>query len=83
DEMDEWLRTTFPDEFWLSYSCAMEPILFAKFVTEHFRDAETISLKVKNAPFSESVDVLLSYPVKKFPRLGRIKIEEMIRDAGL
>ncbi|MFW9802926.1 MAG: Lrp/AsnC family transcriptional regulator [Candidatus Thorarchaeota archaeon] len=83
DEMDEWLRKTFPDEFWLSYSCAMEPILFAMFVTEHFRDAEHISLRVKNAPFSESVDVLLSYPVKKFPRLGRIKIEEMIRDAGL
>ncbi|MFX1544539.1 MAG: Lrp/AsnC family transcriptional regulator, partial [Promethearchaeota archaeon] len=83
DEMDEWLRTTFPDEFWLSYSCAMEPTLFAMFVTEHFRDAEHISLGVKNAPFSESVDVLLSYPVKKFQRLGRIKIEEMIRDAGL
>ena len=83
DEMDEWLSTTFPDEFWLSYSCAMEPILFAMFVTEHFRDAEQISLVTKNAPFCKSVDVLLSYPVKKFPRLGHIKIEEMIREAGL
>ena len=83
EEIDEWLRTTFPDEYWFSFSSAMEPILFAKFVTEHFRDAEQISLIAKNAPFTKSVDVLLSYPVKKFPRLGRIKIEEMISDAGL
>lgn len=83
DEVDEWLRTTFPDDYWFSFSSAMEPIIFAKFVTEHFRDAEQISLVTKNAPFAKSVDVLLSYPVKKFPRLGRIKIEEMINEAGI
>ncbi|MFW9888317.1 MAG: winged helix-turn-helix transcriptional regulator [Candidatus Thorarchaeota archaeon] len=83
DDMDEWLRTSFPHEFWFSFSSAMEPILFAKFVAEHFRDTEKISSKAKSAPFSESVDVLLSYPVKKYPRLGRIKIDELIRDAGI
>jgi hypothetical protein len=83
DEVDEWLQTNFPDVYWFSFSSAMEPILFAKFVTEHFRDAEQVSQVIKKAPFSKSVDVLLSYPVKKFPRLGRIKIEEMIRNAGL
>ena len=83
DEMDRWFRETFPDEYWFSFCSAMEPILFAKFVTEHFRDAEQIARISKSAPFSKSVDVLLSYPVKKFPRLGRIKIEEMIRDAGI
>ncbi|MFW9926856.1 MAG: winged helix-turn-helix transcriptional regulator [Candidatus Thorarchaeota archaeon] len=83
DEIDEWLRERFPDEYWFSFCSAIEPILFAKFVTEHFRDAEEISRFTKNAPFSKSVDVLLSYPVKKFPRLGKIKIEEMIQDAKL
>ncbi|MFX1369820.1 MAG: winged helix-turn-helix transcriptional regulator, partial [Promethearchaeota archaeon] len=83
DEIDEWLRTTFPDDYWLSFYSATEPIIFAKFVTEHFREAEQISLIVKNAPFSVSVNVLLSYPVKKFPRLGCVKIEELIREAGL
>ena len=83
DEIDQWLRETFPNDYWFSYTSAMEPVLFAKFVTEHFRDAEQISLTTKNAPFSQSVDVLLSYPVKKYPRLGRIKIEEMIREVGL
>jgi len=82
EEIDRWFRETFPDEYWFSFYSAMEPVLFAKFVTEHFRDAEQISRISKNAPFSKSVDVLLSYPVKKFPRLGRIKIEEMISKIG-
>ncbi len=81
--IDGWLRETFPDEYWFSFYSAMEPIMFAKFVTDHFRDAGRISRVTKNAHFAKSVDVLLSYPVKKFPRLGRIRIEEMIRDAGL
>jgi DNA-binding Lrp family transcriptional regulator len=83
DEIDEWLRTTFPDDYWLSFYSAMEPVIFAKFVTDHYRDAAQISLAVKDAPFSKSVDILLTYPVKKFPRLSSIKIQEMIRDAGL
>jgi DNA-binding Lrp family transcriptional regulator len=83
DEIDEWLRDRFPNEYWFSFYSAMEPVLFAKFVTEHFRDAEQISRIAKNATFSKSVNVLLQYPVKKFPRLGRINIEEMIRDAKL
>jgi len=83
DEVDEWFRETFPNEYWFSFYSAMEPVLFAKFVTDHFRDAEQISRICKNAQFVKSVDVLLSYPVKKFPRLGRVKIEEMIDEAGL
>ncbi|MFW9834929.1 MAG: Lrp/AsnC family transcriptional regulator [Candidatus Thorarchaeota archaeon] len=83
DEVDQWFRDRFPNEYWFSFYSAMEPILFAKFVTDHFRDAEQISRISKTTPFTKSVDVLLSYPVKKFPRLGRIKIEEMIRNAGL
>jgi DNA-binding Lrp family transcriptional regulator len=83
DEIDEWFRETFPDAYWFSFYSAMEPVLFAKFVTDHFRDAEKISRICKAHPHSKSVDVLLSYPVKKFQRLGRIKIEELISKAGL
>ncbi|MHA2424493.1 MAG: winged helix-turn-helix transcriptional regulator [Candidatus Thorarchaeota archaeon] len=83
DEIDDWLRERFPNAYWFSFYSAMEPVLFAKFVTEHFRDAEKISRIIKNEPFCQALDVLLSYPVKKFSRLGRIRIEEMIRDAGI
>jgi len=80
DGVDEWLRETYPLEYWYSYNSAIEPMVFAKFVTKHFREAEQISNLVKNAPFAKCVDVLLSYPVRKFPRLGRIRIEELISD---
>ncbi len=83
EEIDEWLKATFPNEYWFSFYSAIEPTLFGKFVTGHFRDAEQISTTVKDAPIIESVDVLLSYPVRKFPRLGRIKIQEMITVAGI
>jgi len=83
EEIDDWLRKEFSLEYWYSYFSAMEPILFAKFVTDHFRDAEKISRIVKNNPHSASVDVLLSYPVTKFPRLGRTKLIMMLDDAGV
>lgn len=83
EEIEEWLRKEFPLEYWYSYCSALEPILFAKFVTEHYRVAQQISRIVKSNPFSKSVDVLLSYPVIKFPRLGRTKLQEMISSAGV
>ncbi|MHA1948358.1 MAG: winged helix-turn-helix transcriptional regulator [Candidatus Thorarchaeota archaeon] len=82
EEIDEWLRKTFQDEYWFSFNSAMKPVIFGKFVTEHFRDAEQIQRMTKRASFSKAVDVLLSYPVKKFKRLGRIRIEELISEAG-
>jgi DNA-binding Lrp family transcriptional regulator len=82
EEVEQWLRTSYPQEYWFSFSAVLEPVLFAKFVTEHFRDAEHIARRVKKTPFSKSVDVWLSYPVIKFPRLGRRKLEDMISSAG-
>ncbi len=83
ESVDAWLRENYPLEYWFSFNSAMEPVMFAKFVTDHFRDAEIIARKVKRTAFSHSVDVLLSYPVKKFPRLGTLKIKEMIEAAGI
>ncbi|MBN2228415.1 MAG: winged helix-turn-helix transcriptional regulator [Candidatus Thorarchaeota archaeon] len=83
DEIDGFLRAEFAGEYWYSYFSAMEPILFAKFVTKHFRDAELISSRIKNECFTKSIDILLSFPVKKFPRLGRIRLEKMISEANL
>jgi len=83
ESIDEWFRINYPNEYWFSFCSAMEPVLFAKFVADHFRDAQPIAQTVKNEKFCKSVDILLSYPVRKFPRLGTIKIREMIDDAGL
>ena len=83
EAVDQWLRDTYPDEYWFSFYSAMEPVLFAKFVTYHFRDGRDVARVVSNEAFSCSVDVLLSYPVTKFPRVGMLKIQQLIAEAGL
>jgi len=83
DAVDQWPLHTYPDEYWFSFSSAMEPVLFAKFVTDHFHDAKDFARVVSDEAFSYSVDTLLSYPVKKFPRVGMLKIQQLITDAGL
>ncbi|UCE10912.1 MAG: winged helix-turn-helix transcriptional regulator [Candidatus Thorarchaeota archaeon] len=83
NEVDEWMRGQFPLEYWYSYVSAIEPVIFAKFVTEHFRQAEPISRVIKAAPFAVSTNTMICYPVRKYPRLGRIKLEQMLADAGL
>jgi DNA-binding Lrp family transcriptional regulator len=83
EAVDEWFRETYPDEYWFSFYSAMKPVLFAKCVTSHFRDARAIAQAVNNETFSCSVDVLLSYPVTKFTRVGMLRIQQLIQDAGL
>jgi DNA-binding Lrp family transcriptional regulator len=83
ESIDKWLTENYPIEYWFCFCSAMEPVVFAKFVTDHFRDAQPITQAVKNEDFCHSVDVLLSYPVRKFPRLGTIKIRELIAEAGI
>jgi DNA-binding Lrp family transcriptional regulator len=80
---EDCLRKEFPLEYWYSYFSATKPVFFAKFVTGHFRDAESISKTVKNYAFSNSVDVLISYPVRKFPRFGHTKLKQLISESGV
>jgi hypothetical protein len=83
DAVDQWFSDAYPEEYWFSFCSAMEPVLFAKFVSDHFRDARDIARSTADQSFSCSVDVLLSYPVTKFPRVGTLKIQELIADAGI
>ncbi|MBE0527216.1 MAG: winged helix-turn-helix transcriptional regulator [Candidatus Thorarchaeota archaeon] len=83
ETVDAWLQETYPNEYWYAFYSATEPVVFAKFVTNHFRVAREIARVVRTASYSCSVDVLLSYPVTKFPRVGLIKLQQMIADAGL
>jgi len=83
EDIDQWLRSKYEMEYWYSYVSAMEPVLFAKFVTEHFRDAEMITRNIAAADFSKSTRTLICYPVKKFSRLGQIKLQELLAEAGL
>ena len=82
-EVTEWLRSEFPDEFWLPYISAEEPLVFAIFVVPNMQVAEKIARVIKQAPFAISIAVSVQFSETKFPWLGEIKIKEMIKDAGL
>ncbi|MFW9888045.1 MAG: winged helix-turn-helix transcriptional regulator [Candidatus Thorarchaeota archaeon] len=83
EDVDEYLRNNYPNEYWLSFHSAIEPIVFAKFVAEHFREADDIARALKSAPFVKSTSVLICYPVYKFERLSQIILKERLTEAGL
>ncbi|MFX1603773.1 MAG: Lrp/AsnC family transcriptional regulator [Promethearchaeota archaeon] len=83
EEIDKWLRSEYEMEYWYSYVSAIEPVLFVKFVTDHFRDAELITRKIMASRFARSTRTLVCYPVRKFRRLGQIKLQDMLVEADL
>jgi DNA-binding Lrp family transcriptional regulator len=82
-EVAEWLRSEFPDEFWLPYISAENPLVFAIFVVQNMQIAEKIARVIKEASFVKSTAVSVQFSETKFPWLGEIKIKEMIKEAGL
>jgi DNA-binding Lrp family transcriptional regulator len=82
ETVDDWLRSSYPSEYWLSFHSAIEPTVFAKFVTDHFRESDEISRAIKQAPFAKSTSVLICYPVHKFPRLSQLMLQEKLADVG-
>lgn len=82
-DVAEWLRSKFPDSFWLPYISAKEPLVFAIFVVQNMQVAEQIARTIKNAPFVKSIAVSVQFSETKFPWLGELKLREMIQNAGL
>lgn len=82
-EVVDWVRTEFPNAFWLPYISAEEPLVFLSFVVETMQDAERIARTLKKADFIKSTTVSVRFSETKFPWLGHTKIKEMVRDAGL
>jgi DNA-binding Lrp family transcriptional regulator len=83
EAVDEFLRSKFANEYWLSFHSAIEPAVFAKFVTEHFREADAISRVIKHEQFVKSTSVLICFPVHKFTRLSQLMLQEKLIEAGL
>ncbi|MFQ5833710.1 MAG: AsnC family transcriptional regulator [Candidatus Thorarchaeota archaeon] len=83
EELEQWLREEYPQEYWYSYASALEPVVYAKFVTEHFREAETITRAITAAHLTKATRTMICYPVKKFPRLGQVKLQEKLAASGL
>ncbi len=80
-EIDDWFNERYPVGYWYLLVSALEPVVFAKFVIGHFKEAAEITQGVRNASFAERVDALVSYPVRKYSRLGTAILQEMLTDA--
>ncbi|MGY5875014.1 MAG: winged helix-turn-helix transcriptional regulator [Candidatus Thorarchaeota archaeon] len=83
EEMDVWLEEAYPDEFWYSYASAVQPVIYANFVVDHLREVDRISREIRSKSFVAATASLISYPVKKFPRVGMARLEEMLTEANL
>ncbi|MFW9935660.1 MAG: winged helix-turn-helix transcriptional regulator [Candidatus Thorarchaeota archaeon] len=62
----EWLKTTYPFEFWYAYASAFEPVFFAIFVVEHIRHSIQIASMLKQVPGVVNIYPIFGYPTKVF-----------------
>ncbi len=81
-EVAEWVRKEFPNEFWLPYVSADEPMIFLSFVVENMQDAQRIAKTLKKANFVKSTVVSVRFSETKFPWFGNLKLIELIKKAG-
>ncbi len=82
-EVAEWVRERFPDQFWLPYVSADEPIVFLSFVVSNMQEAENIAQILKATDFVKSTKVSVRFSETKFPWMGYMIIKDMVRKAGL
>ncbi len=81
-EVAEWVRKRFPNQFWLPYISADEPIVFLSFVVKNMQEAQQIAQTLKNADFVKSTVVSVRFSETKFPWFGHTMIKDMVRQAG-
>ncbi|UCE10603.1 MAG: winged helix-turn-helix transcriptional regulator [Candidatus Thorarchaeota archaeon] len=79
EDVLQFIAENFPVEFYGPMVSATEPVVFAAFVVEQFRDTDRISKKIAAAPFVVSCQTLLGRPPVSFTDIRRARLEEMIR----
>jgi len=77
------INENFSKAFYGPIISATEPVVFAAFVVEQFKDADQISKKIANAPFVTSCQALFGRPSVSFQDIRSIRLEEMLKNAGL
>jgi DNA-binding Lrp family transcriptional regulator len=82
DSIMQWLRNEFPVEFWEPLISADSPTMFPAFVVESLRDVETITRKLQQANFVDSVVTLIGKPSRSFYDLRRYRLEELLKTSS-
>ncbi|MHA3964489.1 MAG: winged helix-turn-helix transcriptional regulator [Candidatus Thorarchaeota archaeon SMTZ1-45] len=78
-----FIGQNFPVAFYGPLISATEPIIFAVFVVEQFKDADLISKRIAGAPFVASCQALFGRPSVSFPDIRNARLEEILKGAGL
>jgi DNA-binding Lrp family transcriptional regulator len=82
EEIVKYFQKHFPLEFWFAFAAATEPVLYSVFVVDHVRTAEKLLPKIKKVPHKSSLEIWISYPMRKFIGLRESLIDEMLENAG-
>lgn len=77
------INEKFSKAFYGPIISATEPVVFAAFVVEQFKDADQISKDIAKAPFVKSCQALFGRPSVSFQDIRSIRLEEMLKNAGL
>ncbi len=83
EELVEWAKNEYPEEFDGVHITASEPRMFLLFYVEHVREAETIARNIQSIHAITHHQTVIPYPAKLFTGIRQIKLEEMIREAGV
>ncbi len=83
DELIEWLRNEYPDEFWAPWTSESEAVLFAAFSVGALLDAQRISHRIRETPFVTSSTLMVYLHAENFPCYSEMKLKEILEDVGI
>jgi len=78
-----FIDAQFPVAFYGPLVSTTEPVIFAVFVVEQFKDADLISKKIASANFVKSCQTLFGRPQESFLDIRSTRLADMLNDAGL
>jgi DNA-binding Lrp family transcriptional regulator len=76
--VEEWLTKQFPEEYWLSFASAVEPLIISIFVVPHLPESATIQREVRKAPFVTTSRTILVFPSRKFEGLRDSYLDKVL-----
>jgi len=83
NEIIEWAKSKYPEEFVGVHITASEPRMFLLFTVEHIREAETIARNLQSLPAITQHTTVIPYASKLFNGIRESKLIEMIRESGI
>lgn len=83
DEIDDWCRKSYPEEYWYSHQLATEPSTISVFQVERIAGVETIYRALKNVQGIMKVNTYIYFTATVTQPLSNLAIYEILVEAGL